>query len=443
MGSSNILITNLCKTFNKLCIQNINYASRKNVLRSNHLVQNTFQHTLVSWRFSNSFVSRLTGEQLWKGCTSVSPAGRRKGRGRTTKKIKDLNRGQIIGCGKINMLWPGLNAPIIQGREVLRQQLLPPDEDREKRLLEIRNKLGVRKRLKIHPLERGWSGTKLHGRSLGPPDPIGDETFEGFNSICLQLRTVCHMTGQRGRVRTFFSMAVVGNKNGLAGFAYAKSGIGLVAAKCAKNKAAKLLRWIPRDNNTVLHDFFCEFGANRIFVERRPEGYGLNCHRAIKAICQVVGIKDLYAKAEGPTRNTLNLTRAFFIGLMSQKTLKQIADEKQLHLVKLQANRDHFPLVVASPDKCRTEKEIPPTEVLDFDYHIHNGKTVEERKKFQPFYINFPSYIKRKKELEKLRNHRDVRIHLLAKYGDLKSFVQIREEEKAKKETINMIEEST
>lgn len=42
----------------------------------------------------------VTADQLWKGCTSVSPAGRRKGRGRTVKKIRDLNRGQIIGCGK-------------------------------------------------------------------------------------------------------------------------------------------------------------------------------------------------------------------------------------------------------------------------------------------------------------------------------------------------------
>lgn len=41
-------------------------------------------------------------------------------------------------------------------------------------------------------------------------------------------------------------------------------------------------------------------------------------HRAIKAICEVLGIKDLYAKAEGPTGNTLNLTKSFFIGLMKQ-----------------------------------------------------------------------------------------------------------------------------
>lgn len=75
------------------------------------------------------------------------------------------------------MLWPGLNAPIVQGREVLRQQSLPPDENREKRLIEIRNRLASRKRPKLHPLERGWAGTTLPGRSLGPPDPVGDGKY--------------------------------------------------------------------------------------------------------------------------------------------------------------------------------------------------------------------------------------------------------------------------
>lgn len=38
---------------------------------------------------------------LWKGITSVSNAGRKRGRAKTVSKknIKDLNRGQIIGVG--------------------------------------------------------------------------------------------------------------------------------------------------------------------------------------------------------------------------------------------------------------------------------------------------------------------------------------------------------
>lgn len=64
--------------------------------------------------------------------TSVSNPGAKKGRGRGAGRIRirDLNRGQMIGVGKINMLWPGLSAPVIRGRELLKQQRLPDDPER-------------------------------------------------------------------------------------------------------------------------------------------------------------------------------------------------------------------------------------------------------------------------------------------------------------------------
>lgn len=44
----------------------------------------------------------VPAESLWKGVTSVSNAGRKRGRAKTINKrnIKDLNRGQVIGIGK-------------------------------------------------------------------------------------------------------------------------------------------------------------------------------------------------------------------------------------------------------------------------------------------------------------------------------------------------------
>lgn len=74
----------------------------------------------------------MPAEKLWKSVTSVSNAGAKKGRGRGAGRIRirDLNRGQMIGVGKINMLWPGLSAPVIRGRELLKQQRLPDDPER-------------------------------------------------------------------------------------------------------------------------------------------------------------------------------------------------------------------------------------------------------------------------------------------------------------------------
>lgn len=49
----------------------------------------------------------------------------------------------------------------------------------------------------------------------------------------------------------------------------------------------------------------------------KPEGYGLVCHRAIKTMCEVIGIKNLHAKVEG-SKNVNKIMKAFFMGLLKQ-----------------------------------------------------------------------------------------------------------------------------
>lgn len=80
----------------------------------------------------------------------------------------------MIFVGKVNMVWPGLTAPVIRGKELVEQQRLPDDPEREKKLIEIRSKMGGHRRMKLSPIERGWTGAKLPGRSIGPPDPVGE-----------------------------------------------------------------------------------------------------------------------------------------------------------------------------------------------------------------------------------------------------------------------------
>lgn len=72
----------------------------------------------------------VSAEQLWKGVSSVSNAGKKRGRGKSVMRPRDLNRGQIIGVGKINMVWPGLSAPIIKGKELVQHVQLPNDPER-------------------------------------------------------------------------------------------------------------------------------------------------------------------------------------------------------------------------------------------------------------------------------------------------------------------------
>jgi len=51
------------------------------------------------------------------------------------------------------------------------------------------------------------------------------------------------------------------------------------------------------------------------------EGYGLVCHRAIKACCETIGIKNMYAKVEG-AKNVKHTIKSFFTGSLLQQVCK-------------------------------------------------------------------------------------------------------------------------
>lgn len=324
--------------------------------------------------------------------------------------------------GKANIQWPGLTAPIIRGRELMQRQQLPPDPEREAKLIKLRDQMSGRNRFKLTPLERGWSGHKMPGRSLGAPDPIGEDNFEGFDSRCLELKLVFNMKGNLGRKRRLSAFVVTGNGNGLAGFASSKAVDQKAALRKAKNRSAQKLIYIERDGNQIFHDFFCQFGKTKIFVTKKPEGYGLVCHRAIKTICETVGITDLHAKVEGST-NLQHVVKAFFLGLLSQKTYDKIAEAKGLHVVEFSKAYGDFPRVRASPSVVRTEEQLNATENMDFTQFAMDGKLVLKKKKHPLFYENSYGYQIYLKKQEKRRNHHKIKLESLIKYDEIKSFL--------------------
>lgn len=353
----------------------------------------------------------------------MSNAGKKRGRAKGLMRRKDLNRGQVIGIGKANIQWPGLSAPIIRGRELVEMKQLPPDPEREAKLLKLRDSMTKGKFAKLSSLDRGWSGNKMPGRSLGPPDSIGDYTFEGFDSKVIEFKQVMNMKGNLGRKRRLSAFVVVGNANGLAGFATAKAVDGKACLKKAKNRAAQKLMHIELcDGHTVFHDFFCQFGMTKIFVQKKPEGYGLVCHRAIREICQLVGIKNIYAKIEG-AKGVQHIVKAFFLGLLRQKKYEEIADAKGLHLVEFKPEYGSFPRVLASPKKCREEKDIQYDENMDFTRFAMDGKVVLKRKKNRPFYVNSYGYHVHLIKKESQRNHTNIKFNLVKESGEIKSFL--------------------
>ncbi|XP_017883518.1 28S ribosomal protein S5, mitochondrial [Ceratina calcarata] len=399
------------------CLRNINRTNNATTLLTSRVPLD--QHIKLA---HTNFFNRRSATNLWKSVTSVSNAGKRRGRGKAVPRMKDLNRGKKLGCGKVPILFPGLNAPVSQGEFVLKQRRLMPKElpqievDRPRQITK-------RRKMKIHPLLRGWSGGMQGGRKIGPPDPIDGEAFEGFETWILYTKHVSVMSSNMGRKKCTRCMVITGNGKGLAGFSWNTSRELRSGLITAKNRAGQRLIHIERYNDhTVLHDFFTQFGRTKIFVKQKQKGYGLVCHRVLRACCEALGIKDMYAKVEG-SMNTNHIVKAFFIGLLQQKTHEQMANEKQLHLVEIRKENNYFPTVLASPPKARRSEEIPPGEDLDFKLYIMNGRVPLAKKPRVPFYTKLPSWLIHLRKQERQRGQKDVVIRSLAEYGSISSFL--------------------
>lgn len=371
-----------------------------------------------------SFFCKTTASKVWKSVVSVSAAGRKRGRGRGKGLTKDFNLGQEIGLGRRKIIAEGLNVRVAKDRTLKNVEEIGDNEEEFRQRLEEGRHVGLRgKKFKEKPIDRGWSGRKSHGRQAGQPDDYNETEFEGFQSTVLMLRPLFGMSGVLGRTKRMHALVVTGNGNGLAGFSTALGKDGRSVVRHARNRAAQALVSVPiYDNHTVMHNFFSRYYFTTVFVERKPKGYGIKAHRIIKAICEAFGIKDIYAKVEGRTSNQINLTKAFFLGLMNQRNYQQMANEKQLHLVELRDEEFNNPIVLASPEgRVRTDDEIEASrENIDFTYYIYEGKIRSVPVKPPFTFVNHPDYYRHLDKVDLTKNKEMTKLQLAARYGDKK-----------------------
>ena len=129
-----------------------------------------------------------------------------------------------------------------------------------------------------------------------------------------------------GRRFTFSALVVVGNYAGSIGVGYAKAKQVPDAIRKATQTAKNNLFKIPlRDGRTLHHDVLSKEGAGKVLLRSAPSGTGIIAGGPIRAVCAVVGIKDIVAKSLGSS-NPINVLRACLKGLKSQNSPKYIAD---------------------------------------------------------------------------------------------------------------------
>ena len=128
-----------------------------------------------------------------------------------------------------------------------------------------------------------------------------------------------------GRRFGFSALVVVGNQTGKIGFAHAKSKQVPDAIKKATDLAKRKLIQIPlMEGRTLHHDVIGKSGSGKILLRAAPKGTGIIAGGPVRAVCEVLGIKDIVSKSLG-TANPHNVIRACLKALQKQNSPKNIS----------------------------------------------------------------------------------------------------------------------
>ena len=129
-----------------------------------------------------------------------------------------------------------------------------------------------------------------------------------------------------GRRFGFSALVVVGNQTGKIGIAHAKAKQVPDAIKKANEMARRKLVQVPlREGRTIHHDVYGKDGAGKIILRAAPKGTGIIAGGPVRAVCEVLGIKDIVAKSIG-TSNPHNVIRACIKALSNQRSPKYISN---------------------------------------------------------------------------------------------------------------------
>lgn len=118
-----------------------------------------------------------------------------------------------------------------------------------------------------------------------------------------------------GKIFNFGALTVVG-KDGYIGPGTGKSREVPQAIQKSLENARKNMRQIILKNGTLHHEVTGRHGATRVFMKPASEGTGIIAGGAMRAVCEVLGIRNVLAKISG-SNNPINVVKATLDALSS------------------------------------------------------------------------------------------------------------------------------
>jgi small subunit ribosomal protein S5 len=169
-------------------------------------------------------------------------------------------------------------------------------------------------------------------------DRGGDDRKSDFADKLVHINRVAKVV-KGGKRFGFAALVVVGDQQGQVGFGHGKAREVPEAIRKATEAARRSLLRVPmRDKRTLHHDSRGRHGAGKVVLRSAPPGTGIIAGGPMRAVFEMLGVRDVVAKSLGST-NPYNMVRATFDALKAQENPRGVATRRGKKVSEIVARR--------------------------------------------------------------------------------------------------------
>jgi small subunit ribosomal protein S5 len=164
------------------------------------------------------------------------------------------------------------------------------------------------------------------GRKPGRRPGRGDSGRKEFEQKTIEIARVTRVVAGGKRMR-FRALVVIGDKKGRVGVGLRKGVDVSEAMNKAVNSAKKTMVSVPLVNDTIPHEIKLKYKSSVVFLKPAKPGTGIIAGGAIRAVLDMVGVKNVLSKMLGSS-NKINNVMATYLALTKMKPSKAVVQEK-------------------------------------------------------------------------------------------------------------------